>query len=81
MGQRRMSAESVRNFYRVRGTWIAMTHAPEAFDRWIEQIRASERQRAIDILDEETVHYGKTHSTRTVCRTCDIMLAIQGEEQ
>ncbi|BAU99627.1 monooxygenase [Aurantimicrobium minutum] len=81
MGERRMSNIWTPNTDEVRGTWIAMTHAPEAFDRWIEQIRASERQRAIDILDQETVHYGKTHSAKTACRTCDIMLAIQGEKQ
>ena len=58
----------------VRGAWIALTHAPEAFDRWIE----GERERIIDIIDKGTGHYAKTHSGRTECKMCDLFLEITG---
>jgi hypothetical protein len=58
-----------------------MTHAPEAFDRWFERVQLTERLRAIEIMDKATFHYGKTHSGQTVCKTCDIFLAIQGETE
>lgn len=50
------------------------------FDRWFAGIRKQERERAINIIDKATLHYGKTHSTSTVCRICEMLLAIEGED-
>lgn len=75
----------------VRGIWIALTQAPEAFDRWIFQERErvwnmmakiereSERDRIISIIDKGTGHYAKTHSARTECKMCDLFLEITGD--
>lgn len=58
-----------------------MVRSTESFDRWLEQVQHTERLRAIEIMDKATFHYGKTHSGHTVCKTCDIFLAIEGENK
>lgn len=55
-------------------------HAKAEFYRWLADIRKQERERAINIIDKATLHYGKTHSASTVCRICEMLLAIEGED-
>ena len=52
----------------------------EEFDRWLADIRKQERERAINIIDKATLHYGKTHSASIVCRICEMLFAIEGED-
>lgn len=63
----------------VRGAWKALVGTTKSFDAWLDSVKAEERERAIQIFDKATFHYGKTHSARTECKTCDIFLTIQGE--
>lgn len=65
----------------VRGAWKALVGTTKSFDAWLDSVRAEERERAIQMFDKATFHHGKTHSGRTICQTCDLFLAIQGETE
>lgn len=74
------TTEEVRESYVLMQKCSAYPEPEAEFDRWFGDIRKQERERAIKIIDKATLHYGKTHSASTVCRICEMLFAIEGED-
>jgi hypothetical protein len=42
--------------------------------------RCYEVNRILKIIDNQTLHYGKTHSPNYRCNICDLITLIEGEQ-
>ena len=54
--------------------------AEDVREHYRRQGAETERQRIIQIIDNQTLHYGKTHYEESNCAVCRIIQEIQGEK-